>query len=262
MPDIRPIVELDPCFFLRPNNFPRADRRVDFFLCGAPSLLLPVVPVGASLTVEYLRVLEGLVRRGEVLCGEVLCGGVLARAGGLPDGGGGGGCEGGSGLSPCTGVSPPRLAEAPIVTELACGGNVCWSSSWGSCCSCCCCCCCCWTRSETDSSGNGVMLAMLVPGLRIGNSSSFTAVAKLDPPELRMGNSSSIGLAIGIGPDILPRMDAWAVAGRRVLGLDFQRLGMVSLSPTYKINGEVRPGGGEEKRRGVGDGSGGGGGDG
>lgn len=43
-----------PVFFLpRPNNLPSADRRVDFFLCGA-SLLCDVCLLPTSLTTEYL----------------------------------------------------------------------------------------------------------------------------------------------------------------------------------------------------------------
>jgi hypothetical protein len=41
-------------------------------------------------------------------------------------------------------------------------------------------------------------------------------------PGLRMGNSSSMELGIGIGPDILPRMD-WPGFGRPAAGLDLNR---------------------------------------
>lgn len=234
MPDMRPIVELEPWlpFFLRPNNFPRAARRVDFFLCGTPSLLRPVRPVGASLTVEYLKVLEGLFRRGETLCGEFLggeclCGGVFTRRGGLLVGGGGGGCDGASGLALCA-TSAWLICVA--IAAVSDGGVVCSS----------CCCSCsrsCWgcSSSESVSSGRGVILAMPLPGSRIGTSSSFVVEA-MPGPELRMGKASSVGLNIGIGPDILPRMDWRPVLGRPVLELDFQRLGMVSLSTAYTVN--------------------------
>jgi len=78
---------------------------------------------------------------------------------------------------------------------------------------------------------------MPLPGSRIGTSSSFVVEA-MPGPELRMGKASSVGLNIGIGPDILPRMDWRPVLGRPVLELDFQRLGMVSLSTAYTVNDE------------------------
>jgi hypothetical protein len=48
-------------------------------------------------------------------------------------------------------------------------------------------------------------------------------------PGFRMGNSSSMGFGIGIGPDILPRID-WPVLGRPALEADFQRLTFIVLS--------------------------------
>ena len=70
----------------------------------------------------------------------------------------------------------------------------------------------------------GVGLAMPVPRRRIGNSSSAVLVA-IPVPGFRMGNSSSsVGLAMGIGPDILPRMDWWWLLGRGAWPLDLKRL--------------------------------------
>jgi hypothetical protein len=46
-----------------------------------------------------------------------------------------------------------------------------------------------------------------------------------------MGNSSSMGFGIGMGPDILPRMDWPAGLGRPALEADFHRL--TFMMPVY-----------------------------
>jgi len=74
-------------------------------------------------------------------------------------------------------------------------------------------------------------LAMPVPGFRIGNSSSGEVKAFAEPG-FRIGNSSSsIALGIGMGAEMVPRMDFGA--GLRP-GLarpepDFQSVGIVAL---------------------------------
>lgn len=119
--------------------------------------------------------------------------------------------------APPSGLGPP-----PVVVPLdggGCGGvdgcsrTVCGTSTPGN--DCCCCCwataagakpgvtgeegmdwwCCCSWRWAAHSSSMGVALAMPVPGLRMGNS------------------SSSRELDMGMGPEMRPRMVWWPVRG-------------------------------------------------
>jgi hypothetical protein len=71
-------------------------------------------------------------------------------------------------------------------------------------------------------------LAIPVPGFRIGNSSSGEVKAFAEPG-FRMGNSSSsIALGIGMGAEMVPRMDfgAGLRAGLARPEPDFQSVGM------------------------------------
>lgn len=104
-------------------------------------------------------------------------------------------------------------AGAPV--EVSAGVSI-EAGSFGSC-------------SRISSVSKGVALATRLPGLRIGNSSSSVVVA-MPVPGFRIGNSSSsIRLGMGIGADILPRMDWWPDFGRPDFGRlalepDFHRL--------------------------------------
>ncbi len=133
-------------FFLRPNNLPSAERKVDFFLCGE-SLLWVVCLLGASLTTEYLTVLStgfvallsgGGILAGETARGELFRGDVdwwggdrdAGRDSGrdagcstgvlIPVGGAGGGVDGGSGRT--SRARSVRLAPEPALTDA--GGSV------------------------------------------------------------------------------------------------------------------------------------------
>jgi hypothetical protein len=100
-----------------------------------------------------------------------------------------------------------------------------------SCCCCCCSCCCCCCGSRCCSSGiassdGGTGLAMPAPGCRIGNSSSRFAAAFAEPG-FRIGNSSSSNpVGIGIGAEMVPRIDLLRPGLARLAAPDFQRLGM------------------------------------
>jgi hypothetical protein len=109
-----PVMSCDPPPFfllLRPNSLLNADLNVDFFRCG-PSLLWPVWPLGESLMSEYRAMLIGglvalpmgvvLALKGDTLCGEarfgdVLRGGDWEAGRSFPEGGSGGGFDGGFG---------------------------------------------------------------------------------------------------------------------------------------------------------------------
>jgi hypothetical protein len=184
-----------------------------------------------------------------ILCGEDLCGGVCAageRGAGriatgaeIADGMGAGRAtasdesEDGSGWTSCgtSATCDPEaleLAEGPVnggccCTRLcacacasACGIRGCLGVD-GSC-----------SGEELDvsASSGGTGLAMPVPGLRIGNSSSFDVVAMPVPGTLIGNSSSSTALGIGIGPEMVPRMDLWPVFGRPAFEPLFQ-IGMV-----------------------------------
>jgi hypothetical protein len=221
--------------------------------------------LGASLTTEYLMVLstgfvallvggearEGEAARGEFFLGEGWFGGDrdagrdAGRDGGRCVGGSGGGVEGGSGrVSRAKSVrlpaEPPLMEEAAgacilpcswprsvLLSELGSPSPVCW-------------CCCspsarspaCSADCSGDSAGpsvGGRVVAIPVPGLRIGNSSSV-AIDALADPGFRIGNSSSSGvLGIGIGAEMVPRMDLFRGLARPAVEPDFPKmLGMAA----------------------------------
>jgi len=68
---------------------------------------------------------------------------------------------------------------------------------------------------------------MLVPGRRMGNSSSLDVIATLEPG-MRIGNSSSSAAGMGIGPEMVPRMDLWDA-----------NFGYPAAEPGLKIGGMV-----------------------
>ena len=112
-----------------------------------------------------------------------------------------------------SGSSPPlsRLSSAELER---------WSQS-------CCCCGSCWSSGVTpsDSAGGGTGLAMPAPGCRIGNSSS-TVVTAFAEPGFRIGNSSSSRvLCMGIGAEMVPRIDLLRPGLARPAV--FQRLGIL-----------------------------------
>lgn len=224
-------------FFFRLKSLLKAPRRVDFFLCGRLSAVLPE----ALLTTEYRSVLGGLVRLcpGDVpvpdegLVRTAACcwaGGVagvfvdvdagagvgVAIRGGVEDTAGAGACAGaGAGSMGCVDfideegswevATPftPWSSFRLLLPELLAGGggsraSDLWDARWS---------------PLVDGSSSEVGLAIPVPLWRMGNSSSGLFVARLEPG-FRMGNSSSsAGCGIGIGPEILPRME-WAGRGR------------------------------------------------
>lgn len=159
--------------------------------------------------------LDGEIPCGEGPRGEVRFGGVVDAvrgAGGAPagvlkrDGGPGGGSDGASGM-----ISPVSLSTAPPNMEdtgttssgrsLSSPLPFSWSRS-------------CFPSNDGEcSSARGKGVAISVPGLLIGNSSSVTVDAFADPG-LRMGNSSSSTvLGIGIGAEMMaPRIDFLVLA--------------------------------------------------
>jgi hypothetical protein len=87
-----------------------------------------------------------------------------------------------------------------------------------------------------------------VPGKRIGNSSS-AAVDALADPGFRIGNSSSTGLVgIGIGAEMVPRMDLCRVLARPAVEPDFPKiLGMAVGAGWRSVKGGDRVMGKEEE---------------
>lgn len=84
--------------------------------------------------------------------------------------------------------------------------------------------------SESSSEGGMRGLAMPVPGFRIGNSSSGEVKAFAEPG-FRMGNSSSsMALGMGMGAEMVPRMDFGAGLGAGLARPepDFQSVGIVA----------------------------------
>lgn len=142
------VVEMLAFFFFLPNSLLRTPPSVDFFLCGL-SLLVTDLSV-FSLMTECLSVLEGFVLRCD--WGELRW--MLAVPWMEPE------PEG-----PMTEFVFRLRPAASCVSGMACASACQWRSF---------------------SSGSGVEVAMPVPGLRMGNSSS----------------------GIGMGPEILPRIDS------------------------------------------------------
>lgn len=81
---------------------------------------------------------------------------------------------------------------------------------------------------DPGPSDGGSGIAIPVPGVRIGNSSSAVIDALADPG-FRIGNSSSSGLlGIGIGAEIVPRIDLCRVLARPAVEPGFPKmLGML-----------------------------------
>jgi hypothetical protein len=80
---------------------------------------------------------------------------------------------------------------------------------------------------------------MATPGARIGKSSS-AVVDVLEDPGFRIGNSSSSGLlGIGIGAEMVPRMDLCRVLARPAVEPDFPKmLGMAGGVGGCKLEGD------------------------
>lgn len=89
---------------------------------------------------------------------------------------------------------------------------------------------------------------MPVPGLRIGNSSSAAADALADTG-FRIGNSSASGvLGIGIGAEMVPRIDLWRDLARLAVEPDFPNmLGMLSAVDGDRRRGYAERGGSRER---------------
>lgn len=204
-----------------------------------------------SLTTEYLMLLStGFVARlvgnescgGELLCDEDLAGGDrdARRDAGCSTGvagpvsEAGGGVDGGSCRLP-----PPRsrsvglLTDAPKKADGPAGVGSRWSS--------CSCSPCSWAATLSrpcppssgcsagspggglGSSAGGTGEAKPVPGFRIGNSSS--AVDSFATPGLLVGNSPPFGgLGIGIGAEIVPRIDLCRGLARPAVEPDFPNM--------------------------------------
>ena len=168
---------------------------------------------------------EVLTRKGAILGGEVRRGedfrGGDARSLGFTAvlGGSGGGFDGGSGTASAS-ASCSRTGDISCPSECsrAASSSFRWGSSGGV------------VLSDSRSVGGMRGLAMPVPGFRIGNSSSGEVKAFADPG-FRIGNSSSsMELGMGMGAEIVPRMDLGAGFGAGLARPepDFQRVGMVT----------------------------------
>lgn len=89
---------------------------------------------------------------------------------------------------------------------------------------------------------------MLAPGVRIGNSSSAVTDALADPG-FRIGNSSSSGLlGIGIGAEMVPRIDFCRVLARPAVEPDFPKI----LGMSDGVGGRSVGSGGEMMEKGEG----------
>ena len=89
---------------------------------------------------------------------------------------------------------------------------------------------------------------MLAPGVRIGNSSSAVTDALADPG-FRIGNSSSSGLlGIGIGAEMVPRIDLCRVLARPAVEPDFPKI----LGMSDGVGGRSVGSGGEMMEKGEG----------